>query len=79
MRLSVMLGIPLRAIPKVLTEWEVREYQAADSLGLLPDYKMARYLQCAAANVDPAVLEPNAPQDMSTLYERRKAMYGRSS
>jgi hypothetical protein len=74
-----MLGIPLRAIPKVLTEWEVREYQAADALGILPDHKMDRYLQCAAAHVDPAVLEPKEPQDMSTLYERRKAMYGRSS
>lgn len=60
-----------------MTSRDMLEYEAAMSIGMIPDWRELCQLLVATAGGDPHANEPQEEQDMSTLFERRRAMYGR--
>ena len=77
MRLSILFGVPLGQLRRSLSAEEWSVYQAADRMGLVPDWRRQQELMAVAANIDPAELfGERAPQDMSEVYEQRKRMHG---
>jgi hypothetical protein len=79
-KLSLAFGIPVGQLKRQLTSTEWAEYQAADNLGMIPDWRRQQELMAVAAGIDPAELfGESRPQDMRRVYERRRAMYGRQS
>ena len=77
MRLSILFGVPLGQLKRSLSAEEWSVYQAADRMGLIPDWRRQQELMAVAAGIDPAELFWElAPQDMAKVYEQRKRMYG---
>ncbi len=78
MRLSFALGVPQRQLKRVLSSRDWTEYQAADRVGLVPDWRRQQEIMAVAGNLDPAKLfdDEQQPQDMAEVYQQRKAAYG---
>lgn len=75
-----MFGRRASELMNELTSEEWAWYQAADRVGLIPDWVRQQQLMCVAAGIDPNKLfEEDKPQDMAALYESRKRMYGYGS
>ena len=63
-----------------MTAVDWAEYQAADAVGLIPDWRRQQELLACAAGIDPIDLfDEREQQDMSALYQQRKAVYGGNS
>jgi hypothetical protein len=77
LRLSLLWGKPKSQVVKEVTAWDMMEYEIADEMGMIPDWKELRQLLMIIGGVDPEDTEPQQPQDMAQLYQQRKARYGR--
>ena len=59
-----------------MTERDMQQYLAADDLDLVPNWRELKQILLALAGQDPEQMEAE-PQDLTTLYQKRKAAHGR--
>ncbi len=72
-----MMGMPWSQLRHTMTSKEWAWYQAADAVGLIPDWVRQQQLMCVAAGIDPEQLfDDGQPQDMAEMYDRRKRLHG---
>ena len=60
-----------------MTSRDWSEYEAADSLGMIPDWREMRDYLFVLAGGNPEQLGEKNTQDMAALYQKRKSLYGR--